>query len=190
MRLSKYITYVLAALLVVPAGIMAAQQPSRQGSGSAAMSRTGNFPREASQLLSDVRAKSEDVAAKSDTQAIFNESYETNWFQVGDNLWDIRSDINAMGKDLYRLQAIRRMTDPWQRREISRITPKLQDMAAQTTAADNLLNNNQDSYWATNLPNDVETIHKDARQVHRSVVREIQEARTQQELGTTSTSGS
>jgi hypothetical protein len=95
-----------------------------------------------------------------------------------------------MGKDLCRLQAIRRVALPWQQREISRITPRLQDMATQTSAAIRLLNNSQQSYWSTNLPNDLDTVYNDALQVNRSVIREIQEARTHQQPGTTSTSGS
>lgn len=188
MRLSSCITYVLAAVLVVPAGLMAAQQPC-QGSGSAAMSKNWDFPGEATQLLSDVEAKSEDVIRQSDAQVLLRE-HMSDWVYVGDSLSAIRADVNAMGKDLCRLQAIRRVALPWQQREISRITPRLQDMATQTSAAIRLLNNSQQSYWSTNLPNDLDTVYSDALRVNRSVIREIQEARTHQQPGTTSTSGS
>jgi hypothetical protein len=114
----------------------------------------------------------------------------SDWVYVGDSLTAIRTDVNAMGKDLCRLEAIRRVALPWQQKEILRITPRLQDMAAQTGAAIKLLNNSQQSYWATNLPNDLTTIYNDAHQVHRSVIREIQEARTQRQLGPATTSGS
>ncbi|MBZ5513821.1 MAG: hypothetical protein LAN62_03065 [Acidobacteriia bacterium] len=139
------------------------------------MSKTWNFPAEATQLLNDVRAKSEDVVQQSDAQTLLNEHYTTDWTHVGYQLALVRSDVNAMGKDLCRLQAIRRVADPWQQREIHRITPRLQDMAAQTEASIVLLNNNQQSYWSTGLPNDMADVYRDAVRV---------------QLGPASTSGS
>lgn len=187
MRLSNCFSYVLAAVLVVPAGLMASQQPC-QTSAPTAQSKTWNFPKEATGLLKDVRTKA--YAAELDAEGLASLSRfdDVSWERNSSHIERIRDDVNAMGKDLCRLQEIRPVALPWQQREIDRITPRLQDMATQTRNAIKLLNAHEHTFWATDFPDDMATISKDAKRVYRSVVREIESAKLQHELGLSSRS--
>jgi len=187
MRLSSCFSYVLAAVLVVPAGLMASQQPC-QTSAPTALSKTWNFPKEATELLKDVRAKAYAVGSDAEGLASLSRFDDVSWERNSSHIERIRDEVNAMGKDLCRLQEIRPVALPWQQREIDRITPKLQDMATQTQNSIKLLNANEHTFWATNFPNDMAAIRTDATQIYRSVVREIQYAKLQHELGLTSRS--
>jgi len=187
MRLSKCFSYVLAAAMIVPAGLWASQQ-SCQTSAPTALSNTWNFPKEATELLNSVRYRAYAVQRDSEGLARLSRSEELDWEIYSDNLTSIRHDVNKMGKDLCRLQVIRRAALPWQQHEIDRITPSLKALATRTQAAIELLNSHQQTFWATNFPNDMADIHADATRIHKSVNREVEYAKVQSSSSTSSTS--
>lgn len=189
MRLANHISFLLAAVLVIPAGLLASQQPC-QTSGPGALSNTGDSLSETTRLLSDVSARSFWVMDESDMPVIHSRYGDIDWASVSDNLVAIRHEVNAMGKDLSRLQELRAAALPWQQHEIDRITPRLQDLAAKAEAAIETVRSNEHSLWATSFPDDMTAVYEDAARIRRSVVREIQEAKSQQQLGPTSASGS
>jgi len=187
MRLSDCFSYLLAAVLVVPAGLMASQQPC-QTSAPTALSKIWNFPKEATELLKEVRPKAYAAELDAEGLASLSRFNDVSWERNSGHIERIRDEVNAMGKDRCRLQEIRRVALPWQQREIDRITPRLKDMATQTQDAIRLLNTHEHTFWATKFPDDMAAIRTDATPIYRSIVREIQYAKLQHELGLTSKS--
>jgi hypothetical protein len=187
MRLSKCLSYLLTAALIVPAGLWASQQPC-QTSAPTALSKTWNFPKETTELLNSVRVKAYAVQRDSEGLARLSRYNQLDWAIYSDHLARIRNDVNKMGEDLCRLQVVRRAALPWQRHEIDRITPTLKALAARTQAAIELLSSHEQTFWATNFPTDLADIRADATQIHKSVANEVEYAKVQSSSGTSSTS--
>jgi hypothetical protein len=187
MRLSNCVSYVLAAALIVPAGLWASQQPC-QASAPTALSKTWNFPKEATDLLNSVRFRADAAQRDSEGLARLSRYDQLDWEIYSNHLARIRNDVNKMGENLCRLQVIRRAALPWQQHEIDRITPTLKALAARTQAAIRLLDSHEQTLWATNFPNDMADIRADATQIHKSVASEVEYAKVQSSSGTSSTS--
>jgi hypothetical protein len=177
MRLSNCIYFALAAvLLVVPAGLFGSTTTCLPAAPTA-LSKTWNFPREATQLLNKIQYQAyqtkEDALGMS-TRSRFNQD---SWRFMSYHLSRVRAHVNAMGEELCRLQVIRRATLPWQQHEIDRIAPIVREMAARTRNAIKSLQGDQHAYWATNLPNDWSYISAEASNINKSVDNQIEFAK-------------
>jgi hypothetical protein len=187
MRLSKCFPYILAAALVLPAGLLAADHSCTSGAPTPE-SYTHDFAKEANQLLNSLRIQAD--AVKRDSAGVANLSRfdETDWESNSYDLARIREHVNAMGKTLCRLNQIRTAVLPWQRQEIDRITPALVELADSTTSAIKLLGKHEQNFWATNFPNEMQDIYNDANRIESSAVRESVYAKGPSGSGTNSTS--
>jgi hypothetical protein len=176
MRLSKCLSFLLTAALVVPAGLWASTQPC-QTSAPTALSNTWNFPKEASELLNRIQVQA--YAAKEDAEGLttLTRFHQVSWQLESDHLARVKAHVNNMGKDLCRLQVIRRATLPWQQHEIDRITPMLKELAARTQVAIDQFKGHEQTYWATNLPTDWSEITAEASQLNNSVMRQVEYAK-------------
>ena len=187
MRVSNWKNGWLLVLMLIPAAVLGSEKPCPTVA-STADSTTWNFPAEASRLLSDVRLRVYDVDRQAEGQSRLasSEFDQLTWQYFADHLAPITNDVNAMGRDLCRLQQIRQAALPWQQREIDRITPMLKDLAGRTEKAIGLLQTHELSFWATNFPKDMAVIRTDADQLHNSVVSELNYAKAESPTNPTS----
>jgi hypothetical protein len=168
MRLSNCVSYVLAAALLLPAGLLAADHNCTSGAPTPE-SYTHDFAKEADQLLTRVQHQAYRVRTDADGMANSSRFDELDWQTNADQLNNIKRHVDAMGKTLCRLDQIRSAVLPWQRKEIDRITPALVELADTTTSAIKTLSTHQQTFWATNFPNQMADIYKDANRIQNNV---------------------
>jgi hypothetical protein len=176
MRLSNCFSYVLAAALVLPAGLQAADHTCNPGVPTPE-SYTHDFSKEADQLLTNIRTQAYAVKEDADGLGILSRFNDVSWERDSGRLARVREYVNAMGEDLCRLDQIRRVALPWQRQEIDRITPSVIELANSTQSAIKLLDHHEQNFWATNLPNDMDAIFNEANRIHNTTLREEQYAK-------------
>lgn len=185
MRLSNCVSYVLAAALLLPVGLLAADSNCKPGP-TTPESYTHDFSKEADQLLTNIKDQAATVKRDADGMASLSRYNEVDWEMSADRLATIRADVNAMGKSLCRLDEIRSAVLPWQRQEIDRIRPALVELADSTTSAIKLLDNHEKNFWATNFPNEMSYIYKDAGRIDSASV--VQNVYAKGATGTSSSS--
>ena len=108
-----------------------------------------DFPKEASQILSQVRVDSfkiRDLAAQ--LEAYDGESYLVGWQAQADLLWQLRHQVNQMDSNICRLRTIAPMTTAEQQQAINRILPQMVVLTDETEAAIRFLNENPSYLWA------------------------------------------
>jgi len=104
-------------------------------------SYTWNFHQEAQDLLAAVDTDAWQVSYHADQLAHF--SAMIDWQEHADQLNAIRDAVNDMGGKLCRLEAIRRVSSPWERKAIDEAAPLITEMANEAEAAITFLNDNQ-----------------------------------------------
>jgi septal ring factor EnvC (AmiA/AmiB activator) len=95
-----------------------------------------------SQLLQQARDKAATLATDADDMESLTRS-DVSWQTHADTLNRIKQHINDLGRLLDQLQNERASAAPWQQQAIDRMTPLMKELAAHTTAAMNLLNQNR-----------------------------------------------
>jgi hypothetical protein len=91
------------------------------------------------QLLSEAREKAAGLSRDADEMESLTRS-EVSWQTHASMLETMKEDVNDMGKIVERLQASRGSASQWQRQAIDRMVPLLKELASNTTAAINHLN--------------------------------------------------
>ena len=112
-------------------------------------SANGDFPKEASQILSQIRVDSfkiRDSAAQ--LEADDGESYLVGWQSESDLLSEVRDQVNQMDSKICRLRTIAPMTTAEQQQAINRILPQMVVLTDETEAAIRFLNENPSYLWA------------------------------------------
>lgn len=113
-----------AGSLMIPTALRAADSP------------------EITKLLTDAKAEAVELKADSDDMESFTRSTMT-WQGYGSKLDMIKGHVNNAGKLLARLKNAEATGSAWQQAAIKRIEPLLKELADNTTATINHLNNNQ-----------------------------------------------
>jgi hypothetical protein len=94
-----------------------------------------------SQLLSD--AKTEAFQLKEDAATMHMYSMSgLHWETHASTVTSIKAHINAVGRQLAKLEAARATASPWQQTAIDRIRPLLKELASNTDTIINYLNKN------------------------------------------------
>jgi hypothetical protein len=157
-----------AALLLVPGWLGAATKTCTAGAPTAE-SYTWDFAGEASELLERLQLHAAAISRETEgleLQGRFNGlSSQTH----GEKLMQVRQDVNSMGKLLCRLHTIQREILPWQLKALERIEPGIRTLAANTEAAIEALNNNQNTLFASAYPNLVGQIREGSERLSDSV---------------------
>ena len=113
-----------AGSLMIPTALRAADSP------------------EITKLLTDAKAEAVELKADSDDMESFTRSTMT-WRGYGSQLEMIKGHVNNAGKLLAKLKDAEATGSAWQQTAIKRIQPLLQELADNTTATINHLNDNQ-----------------------------------------------
>jgi hypothetical protein len=166
----RYLVVVLA--MAVPASLMAAPRSVNYGTSHQPMKAAAY--QEASQLLSQIRARARDIQTSIGSLDLIARSADTDWKMECEALNDVREHVNAMGKDLTRLEDIRSRAEAWQQVEIDRILPLAKQLASNTENAIRAFNANETHVWSTEVPRDFATIRKEAGQIRSSVARALE----------------
>jgi uncharacterized protein Yka (UPF0111/DUF47 family) len=97
---------------------------------------------EITQLLTDARDKAAELSRDADDMESMIRS-DVSWQSHADMLELIRTHVNQLGKIAAQLEQRRGEASPWQQQAIDRMLPVLRELAANTTAAINHLNENK-----------------------------------------------
>lgn len=128
----------VAVLLAVPASAALPAQTNEVP----AESYTWDFTAEASNLLEQVRSSAFKLDRQAETLETFGRNNQISRESHGNQLNQIREQINTLGGHLARLQEIKHVTAPWQRMAIERVQPAAVQLAVRTEAAIQHLNEN------------------------------------------------
>ncbi len=131
-----------AAALLLPAAIRSETQSCAIGTPTA-QSYTWNFSSEARELLGDVVSEAREARIHADNLQRFMSDPFIDWELQAGELSQIRDAVNDMASRLCRLEAIRRVSSPWEQKAIGRAAPLITEMADETQAAITYLNDNQ-----------------------------------------------
>jgi hypothetical protein len=130
----KIFKTIAPAILIFAAGAFAspAAMPTAQ---------TDDSP-EIRQLLEETQAEAVMIKTDSETLAAFTRS-KLSWDTFAHKLQDIKDHVNTAGSILAKLKGGESQGSEWQQAAIRRIEPLLKEMADNTTATINHLNENQ-----------------------------------------------
>lgn len=106
-----------------------------------AASRTEENP-EVTRLLAEARDEAAALSKDADEMEALTRS-DVSWQSHAAMLENVKDHINHLGRTIEKLNAMRDSASDWQRQAIDRSIPLMRDLAANTTAAINHLNENK-----------------------------------------------
>jgi len=159
----------LAGMAFVPAIPMPAATGKCTVSKATPESYKWNFKHEASRLLDQVRRDALDARHHAATLESVAEDTDVDWRFDADQLNTIRHDINDMGNVLCRLETIRRVASPQEKRAIDRTFPLVASMAGNADAAITNLNRNQLDFWKPLYKTYADNLYTDARKLSNAI---------------------
>ncbi len=167
---------VFAATALVATSLAAA--PAAQAVGGS----EHDFVKEASGLLDE--AKTISVQLKRDAGEFHTLSRNSglSWQTHADKLETIKAHVNSAGQLVKRLNDIHHVAAPWQQEAISRITPMLSEIAANTQWAIEHLNQNQNHLFAPKYKEYVATMSTMASDMSQLVSEFVEYERTKGKL--------
>jgi hypothetical protein len=181
-------TYLLAASLLLPAGLWAATAKCEPAAPTPA-SYTWEFPKEANQLLKQIRYDAEHVQRTADELTTFNRNNAVDWRVHADDLGQAKVYVNRMGADMCRLQTIQRSVLPWQEKAIKQLTPMVVSLVDDTQQAIVLLNQDQGKLFATNYGHYIDAMYNETRQIKNSANHDVLYAQVQHKLNQLESNG-
>lgn len=146
MHVSHYLRVgasLFAGALLLPAATVV-NRSCALGAPTAA-SYTWNFRSEAQGLIDDVAADARVARIHADNLDRFGLDPNIDWQTHAVELEAVRDAVNDMGTKLCRLETIRRVASPWERKAIDEAAPLIAEMANETEAAINYLNDHEDN---------------------------------------------
>jgi len=145
MHVSHYLKLgasLFAAALLLPAATKSENRSCALGTPTA-QSYTWNFPSEAQELLSDIASDAREARIHTDNLDRFALDPYISWQSHAIELDAVRDAVNDMGTKLCRLETIRRVALPWEKKAIDEAAPLIAEMASETEAAITYLNDHQ-----------------------------------------------
>jgi hypothetical protein len=136
---AKLVGCLLAGALALPAASRSTVRTCAVGTPTP-QSYTWNFRQEAQGLLGDVGVEAYRTSYQADQ--LQNFSPDIDWQDHADALNAIRDQVNDMGTQLCRLETIKRVVSPWERKAINDAAPLITEMSNEAQAAITYLNHN------------------------------------------------
>ncbi|HUO24034.1 MAG TPA: hypothetical protein VMU61_00105 [Candidatus Aquilonibacter sp.] len=134
---------VSAALTAFPLSLGAITANRCKCGKPTAASYTWNFHREANTLFDGIQTDAQHATNHAAKLQSFAYDSNITWQLDANQLTQIKSEVDDMGKKLCRLEIIRRVVSPWQQKTIDRIADNLQFMADNTQDAILYVNGHQ-----------------------------------------------
>jgi signal transduction histidine kinase len=155
--------FIAPALLIASGSLFAAPSNSTDLKGPVAMvtviTATPQYAadNEASDLLKQIQTQAVQLSNDSATLASFSRSSLSRQSHAA-YLNMVKQHINQTGRDLGRLEEIKSYAAPWQQQAINQLVPLAQQVASNTEAAINYLNENPNSLFAPTYAQTLEAI--------------------------------
>jgi hypothetical protein len=167
MRLWEKCMYCVFSVLLGPA-LALATTPACQSGKPTPESYTYNFPNEATNLLN--REGMDAANVRHDANLL--QAYEregVSWQMYAGRLNRAATQVNKMDGMLCRLRTIKRVTSPWQKRMIARITPQVTILTDEVNDAIHLLNKNEDYTWSPTFVSYFKDMYATSSNLHRDL---------------------
>ena len=117
-------------------------------------------------MLAQMEAQAMQVRSLADTlQSLDREASENFWQYDATVLNQARSHVNDMDGMLCRLQAIRRATDPWERKAIGDIAPSVIELSDSTQDAINYLDEREDALMFPTFTDQAEVMYDKSNRI-------------------------
>lgn len=139
-----------------------------QATGSRDHSRAA---RKADHLLNEMQYQARRARYHAQVMENLADHPEFSWDTEGLALRQVRSEVNDMGKQLRRLQAMENTVPAADQRIVERVSPVLQEMAQNADAAIRFRNTHHGGYWAGPFMQDVKSLHAEANTIVRTLQR-------------------
>jgi len=169
-----------AALTALPAAASAARECVVQKPGPA--SYTWNFKREATNTFDQIAADAARARFHAERlQTMVARADSLSWPSDLNQLNQIRSAVNDMGSQVCRLETIRRMTSPWQRKTIDHIVTDVTLLADNTRDAQAFGDTHREGLWIPVYDTYVNNLYTEAKDLTRSVRHAVKYAKVAQQ---------
>jgi hypothetical protein len=146
---SLALTCAAGAGLFVLTGVMAAKSaPSvEEPSGKVEVHhiKVYTIADEASRVLKDTEEQAYEMTEHTGTLLVATQMTAGKEFYI-DQLDALREDVNDMGRNIARLEALRQNEQPWESTTVTRVTPLLKQLAATTGQAIRFMNDNPQEF--------------------------------------------
>ncbi|HTT63866.1 MAG TPA: hypothetical protein VMG35_18565 [Bryobacteraceae bacterium] len=107
----------------------------------------------------------------------FADDADLGWQAYGNQLTQVKSAVDDMGKDVCRLESIRRALAPWQKHSVDRIATEVTLMADNTQDAIVFFNHHQGTLWRPKFETYVDNLYTQADDLTHSVGHAVQMAK-------------
>ena len=108
---------------------------------SLSLAQKGENP-QVTRLLQDARDEAAQLSRDADDMEAMTHS-DVSWQSHADMLATIKDHVNNLGRLVEKMEAARGSASPWQQQAIDRMIPLMRDLASNTTAAINHINENK-----------------------------------------------
>jgi len=157
-----------AAPAAAATAVAAASAPACMAGQPTAASYTWDFKAEASTILTDIRSDARQAVDHADMLRSFARNPDLSWQTSAYELDQVSAFINDMGAKLCRLEAIRRVVNPQQRKMIDLISAEGRLMAYHAQAAYDFCTHSQE-LWRAPYRDDVTNLYNEAEALAHSV---------------------
>ncbi|MFB3827364.1 MAG: hypothetical protein ACE15B_11375 [Bryobacteraceae bacterium] len=154
------------------------------------LSTAAPAPVTAVSLLAELQARAADAATHANELQTIALTPDVSWQSHAYALEAVRADVNSMGRTLSQLRILRDSAGPEQRHAIDSAALLVTEMAANTSAAVNFLNDHRGNFWipsyrteVTNLVNESERLTKSAGEAVQFARLRSKEQRIDKDLG-------
>lgn len=164
----KYLSLaiVFGLFAACPRAALAASSEMCPAGPLTAASYTWNFPKEASELLAQMKAQAMQVRGLADTLQSLDQEADENFWQYDSTLLDqTRTHVNDMDRMLCRLQSIRRVTNPWERKAIADIAPSVIELSDSTRDTVNYLRGHEDALMFPAFTDQAEVLYDKSNRI-------------------------
>jgi len=141
--------YFIFSVLMGSGMLLAGTPASCQSGMPTTESSNWDFPKEASQILNQIRVDSFQIRELAAQLRVDDRNADlVGWQAESDLLSELRDHVNQMDTNVCRLRTIAPMTTAQQQEAISRIVPQALVVTNETESAIDFLNNNHSYLWA------------------------------------------
>jgi hypothetical protein len=147
MKFDRILMSCACALLIAAPAAFAAQRCECVAGNAAAEPHTRNVQQEANQLIQRIQDEASRAAVHATKLQSYADSPDLSWETHAAQLSALKYEIDNMGQDLCRLEAIRNAAAPWQQQTIKSIEKDVVLMADNADDAINYVSSHQRYLW-------------------------------------------
>jgi hypothetical protein len=155
------------SIIIAPV-ILAAATPAGNAAPSSANSNSYEYTNEAAHFLNQMRADALHLRENAENLEAQNRE-ELDWRSDAYLVNRMSNRIGQMDRIMYSLQNIRKESDPWQQRTITRIAPQVAVISSTMNGTLNYLNSNHNRLWTTDWQGYAHDLYNSANHLTRTL---------------------